>query len=475
MYEFTQSKLKSVKSTLDLIPYINALMTFNNLKMQLSMALRQVYVESKQQESDNYHHHTHQSNNRRNKPNLQHTTSQNNVNYNTIQSLFLQIQRFSDVKNDISLNSNNNKKLNNNNHSRYNNNNKTMNKTPSLISRQRSIKPNHTNCNNFNPNYHQNNSNHHLMLNTNNNSSKSFIPNHNPSTFQDIVYNEECDSSQNCLALQRIIKALRYYNNITSNEEDKFDGDDDEKRRNMDKHKNNGLWITYFNDKNYKHLLNDFHHVLSHHLRCKDINKSNQEFEVIYREIMKNGIKPCDVTRCYKFRRNRRIREHENIDILNCNNNDLCNFYTETLDSIHCYFLHSFDIGMRVKLNDIRLTNDDDVNHEPPGNKKQKKVKVDDNAFYTDKQLAKLKKLLNIKLLPLKRQYVIKGGQNKYFSNMNDEPEPTLPRTLAPLCKNVFNDHKQRKFEVFSIHFIFILSSNKHYIQNITNIADNCE
>ena len=453
MYNFVQSKLKTITSTLDLLPYINNLMTFNNLKLQLSMALHQVYLDSKQQGEDQTNSKSKsKSKSRRNGYNKNLNTNHNirnspNSNYNTIQSLFFQLQRFSDVKNDISLNNNTNPISNTLKKSQRK---ITINKTPSLIPRQQSI----------------------FKLNNNKNHNQSLIPsqtqlshphaqNHQKNQnlmVQDIIIDETCKNSINCVALKRIIEVLRYYDNITSSEEDSINEGDERKDEQRNKHKNSTLWITYFNDTNYKHLLNDYHHILKHHLHKKDISKSNDEFDIIYKQIIKY-VKHCDVTKCQKFRRNRRIREHENISILNCRNNDLCNFYTETLDSIHCYFLHSFDIGMRVKAKEYLSTKDNDdikVNkqnqHSVNGHghsKKQRKIKVDDNEFYTDKKLAKLKQVLNHRLLPLKRGYVIKGGQNKYFSNMNDEPEHiTLPRTLAPLCKNVFNDHKQRKFEV---------------------------
>merc|ERR1712113_113736 len=85
---------------------------------------------------------------------------------------------------------------------------------------------------------------------------------------------QHCPSSTSCIALHRIIEALLYYDDILSKQQN-------------DKNDVNNEWITYFNYKNYKHLLNDYHHILTAHLDQKNINETNKEFELIHDQIIK--------------------------------------------------------------------------------------------------------------------------------------------------------------------------------------------
>eukprot|EP01084_Bolivina_argentea_P007531 14118_1 len=102
MYNFVQSKLKNVTSTIDLLPFINALMTLKNLKIQLSMALHQFYIDSKSQ-IENNNNTSSNNNNKQSKNNIHYKQQSKNPNYITIQSLFFQLQRWQ--KNELSFKS----------------------------------------------------------------------------------------------------------------------------------------------------------------------------------------------------------------------------------------------------------------------------------------------------------------------------------------------------------------------------------
>eukprot|EP01084_Bolivina_argentea_P274818 468538_1 len=123
---------------------------------------------------------------------------------------------------------------------------------------------------------------------------------------------EECNGDiKLCPSLNRIIQLLKIYQNNNENHE--------------------------------KDLIGDYHHILVQHLSAENNTNTNNDtddnFELIYDMLVNNGI-VCDLTKCKMYVRNNRNREvyESKISI----NEDL-------MDTIHCYFLHSFDIGFRIK------------------------------------------------------------------------------------------------------------------------------
>eukprot|EP01083_Nonionella_stella_P103065 294073_1 len=72
--------------------------------------------------------------------------------------------------------------------------------------------------------------------------------------------------------------------------------------------------------------------------------KSNKQFELIYKQILSHLF--CDITRCEIYCRNHRERE---VQYIECDShNQLLPMFIDLLDSIHCYFCHSVDIGYRI-------------------------------------------------------------------------------------------------------------------------------
>eukprot|EP01084_Bolivina_argentea_P052484 96422_1 len=87
-------------------------------------------------------------------------------------------------------------------------------------------------------------------------------------------------------------------------------------------------------------LLNDFHHIMSVH-SC--------DFEEIYEKFIIN--EQCSTTQCLMLKRNQRDRSLETknetlLTRLYFNENDI--LLQQLLDSIHCHYFHSFDIGYRL-------------------------------------------------------------------------------------------------------------------------------
>eukprot|EP01083_Nonionella_stella_P144459 451096_1 len=101
----------------------------------------------------------------------------------------------------------------------------------------------------------------------------------------------------------------------------------------------------------YKALINDYHHILYHHLSIttKSIRSIQDEYERIYNQMTKY-IKHCDGTTCPAFIRNQRDRSFDDEKETNILHDPQITFFMDTLDSIHCYLLHSYHQGMRTKL-----------------------------------------------------------------------------------------------------------------------------
>eukprot|EP01084_Bolivina_argentea_P020494 38111_1 len=132
-----------------------------------------------------------------------------------------------------------------------------------------------------------------------------------------------CDGKnvKNCVAIERITKMLQFYSNTNY---DNFHA---------------------INDclESYKFFLRDHHHILDKHLNEDSVPTfhSDEQFNMIYTQIQNNIV--CDVERCKIYSRNNRARETVNIK---CNDEHL-SMLIDLFDAIHCYYLHSIDMGYR--------------------------------------------------------------------------------------------------------------------------------
>eukprot|EP01084_Bolivina_argentea_P024879 46317_1 len=124
----------------------------------------------------------------------------------------------------------------------------------------------------------------------------------------------------NCIGLQRIISLLAFHN-CHHNECDALNE-----------------YLTRYNLRS--HLMNDYHHILDKHLNDDTISKKKiqKQFELIYAEMVDMNGLYCDIKSCDIWKRHHRIREHTQIE----------HVFVDIADTIHCYFLHSVDIGHRM-------------------------------------------------------------------------------------------------------------------------------
>eukprot|EP01084_Bolivina_argentea_P115944 206112_1 len=126
----------------------------------------------------------------------------------------------------------------------------------------------------------------------------------------------------NCFALKKIISILKFYNN---------------------NYMNYNILNEYLN-KNKCYVISGYHHILDNHLNEDNIAliESNKEMREMT-NIINNNLQ-CNISKCEIYVRNNRCREKKNIE---CNDEKLC-IYIDIIDTIHCYFLHSIDIGYKI-------------------------------------------------------------------------------------------------------------------------------
>eukprot|EP01083_Nonionella_stella_P240223 839977_1 len=183
------------------------------------------------------------------------------------------------------------------------------------------------------------------------------------------------DTVKECESIQRILRLMMQYKNQTETEENS---------QHMDK----------IND--YQTYINDYHHILDKHLNEDRISAAqcNQQFELIQQQMIDNNLS-CDINKCKIYTRNNRARELDAIEVKH-SENESEHVLVNLLDNMHCYFIHSIDIGYRV----IR-----GLNHEH-------KQKDSDNMVY-DSRIEHLKSYLKSRRENLKQT----RGENRFTNN----------------------------------------------------------
>ena len=204
-----------------------------------------------------------------------------------------------------------------------------------------------------------------------------------------------------CPSVKRIIDALKYYKSLynNNNKNDKI---------------YNQLIIKYFQCKN-KYIISDYHHLLSIHLnQTKLIHLQN--LEIINDTIYKNKLQ-CNINQCKQYLRYHRDREkiddiNHIINTENKNNDDICykvRFYSDLMDTIHCYFIHGFDDGSRLRIRDLTSMKPNIINYDD--------IKDETSIPYNDDNLKQLQQLL---LTPKKLIHKIRGQQRINYNKFNN-------------------------------------------------------
>ena len=149
----------------------------------------------------------------------------------------------------------------------------------------------------------------------------------------------DCISS-NCYQILRMISSLIFYSTIDP--------------INNETHKEE--FMKYCNDV-YPEILNDYIHIMDHHQN--DISGISQ---TIKRDIQL--MNECDVQNCMALRRHYRNRDNSLLNKPEQNevsqdsmDFDLI-FFIELLDCIHCFWYHSYHLGIRINTDDIKYENE---------------------------------------------------------------------------------------------------------------------
>eukprot|EP01084_Bolivina_argentea_P110188 196814_1 len=231
----------------------------------------------------------------------------------------------------------------------------------------------------------------------------------------------KCDSISKCPSLQRITAALHFFQSM------KNDSD------NMKQI--NSLTIEYFTK--YKTLLDDYAHVLKYHINAGSIKENNDQFEQIHNYVCKH-IK-CDIKTCEQFIRNNRNRTEktENDTLNDINSDKKVSFYIDILDTIHCYFIHSFDVGFRIKSDEFKINNNQFTNDEE---EKIDNENIDKSLLYKDERMEKLKAYLVNKRKGLDKIAGLHRIQNSKFMTTLTDPSKLHERVTIENNTSENND-----------------------------------
>ena len=135
----------------------------------------------------------------------------------------------------------------------------------------------------------------------------------------------ECDDNHCIVLSQEIIPKLQFY------------------RDNHQRYNDENMSEYFINHGQY--LLNSYHHILQYHL--SDNNDLNKELKMIFNEIMRSEHElNCDIKTCKIYLRHNNIERKNEINEINeKNDNSDIKIYINLFDTIHCFFIHSIDIG----------------------------------------------------------------------------------------------------------------------------------
>eukprot|EP01084_Bolivina_argentea_P298540 514477_1 len=132
---------------------------------------------------------------------------------------------------------------------------------------------------------------------------------------------DKCEST-NCSSLQRILTAASYYSKLNIID----------------------------NDTHYA-LFDDFIHNIYFDLINDYIHFNNQHSHAI--ETINNALPECNINDC-KFTQ----RHHETVKKDEPLSDSNLNFYRQTMDAVHFYLHHCFDVGIRVKTDEKEVKNE---------------------------------------------------------------------------------------------------------------------
>eukprot|EP01084_Bolivina_argentea_P188780 324867_1 len=190
--------------------------------------------------------------------------------------------------------------------------------------------------------------------------------------FSYAILQTSCDNSlMNCFASERLCKILIKYHEFKIHPESvPFS--------NM-----NECINKLSNAYNNRTLLNDYIHLLTTH-------NSNKDYENIYKYFVSEMTNKCDVISCNFFSRYQRDRSRDydlNIRQQLFNTSETKEINTqEIIDRIHCYWLHTFDLGYKLTSKELQeISTKDEKEIEKTNNDIQLTNCIDYELIYRQK------------------------------------------------------------------------------------------
>eukprot|EP01084_Bolivina_argentea_P226847 383122_1 len=163
-----------------------------------------------------------------------------------------------------------------------------------------------------------------------------------------------CTCVEKCSQIQRTIDALNTYQSLDFTRNDAED-----------------ILIKYCSET-YKYLIDDYNHILLKH---------NDDMDTIYKMIQSNDLlSSCTFETCSSYQSSNRNRESDTINDTKQNLQFI--FWKDLLDQIHCFMIHLFDSGIRIKQNTNKnddTTTDIATSNIPSTRYKSKKFNINMN------------------------------------------------------------------------------------------------
>ena len=151
-----------------------------------------------------------------------------------------------------------------------------------------------------------------------------------PSLFEGDCKSSKCDQIMN-----RMISALIFYSTINP----------------LNNTKHESKFIQFCNET-YSELLDDYIHVMDKHQN--DIDQINDRMKTDL-DLMREC--HTEYKNCALLLRHYRNREKENVDLSPSSSYSYSlSFYIDLLDTIHCFWYHSFHLGLRARTNSNEIT-----------------------------------------------------------------------------------------------------------------------
>ena len=234
------------------------------------------------------------------------------------------------------------------------------------------------------------------------------------------------------------------------------------------------IYDTFGKYYNIISILNDYIHIIKYH---------DNILQDIYKYI---NIKSCKLNTCKYIKRNYRNKINENNNNKNNNNDNKSELINNIIDIIHCYLIHTFDIGFKLTQNEkdlISFDNDDEEEYIDDDNSTiyngndnksdsglSNTIKIE-YGFITLKSLLKQKRISYKNIIGAFDRIIY----TKFITKIDDKKENEYNNNN----NNNINDdiiYKKKKKNYYYLNFVIIfiigknIKINKYLILKIQDI-----